>query len=105
MGSKKIKDQEKIDALEKKFDDIKGIREKILGESGEVATTLKNYYKRRKAVSPEKMEQNIKSISNFLENFTRMMENINSKVNAVAEQIKEVNEKQEQVKSITDSLG
>ncbi|MGV9172289.1 MAG: hypothetical protein ACOC44_00805 [Promethearchaeia archaeon] len=104
MGSKKIKDQEKIDALNNKFSDIKAIREKILGQSGEVATKLKNYYKQRKAVSPEKMTQNLKSISSFLENFTRMVKNINSKVDAITEQIKDVDEKQKKIKSITNSL-
>lgn len=104
MGKKKIKDQEKIDSLNDKFGDIKAIRKKILGQSGDVATTLKDYYKRRKAVSPEKMSKNIKSISSFLENFTRMMENINKKINEVAEQIKEVEKKQKEVNTFANSI-
>lgn len=104
MGKKKAIKDEKMATLEKKFGDIKGIRKKILGEAGDVAGSLKEYYKQRSAVSPDKMNQNLKSISSFLENFTRMMKNISSKIDSISQAINEINEKQEQIGSAAKSL-
>jgi len=95
----KKESDEKIAELEVKFEDIKGLRDKIIGESTEIGNTLKNHLQQKKAASPEALTKNIKSISSFLENFSKMMTNLSTKVGTLANQIDGIKEKLNTVQS------
>ena len=56
-------DQEKLQSLNQKFADIEKIRDTITSESNTVKNILRQYLSQRKALSPEGMVKNIKSIT------------------------------------------
>ncbi|MHA1293212.1 MAG: hypothetical protein ACTSQJ_11160 [Promethearchaeota archaeon] len=84
------KNEEKINMLTEKFSNIKAIRERIIGDASNIGQSLKQYLAQRKALSPEGMVKNIKSITSFLENFARMMQNLGSKLNTLTGALKKI---------------
>ena len=84
------KEDEKMKTLNKKFTDIKGIREKIIGEASGIEKKKKKDLSQKKAVSPQVMQKNLKSISSFLENFTRMIQNLNGKVETLVGEVDKI---------------
>lgn len=98
------KDQEKLNDLNTKFKDIKGIREKIISEAGDIAVVLKKDLNQKKAASPEVMNKNLKSLSSFLENFSRMIQNLSSKVAELNKNVNDVKGKLDQVQGTIKSL-
>lgn len=100
----KEKENEKIAALETKFSDIKAIREKILGDAAYTGKLLKQMYSQRKALSPEGMVKNIKSISSFLENFTRMISSMGTKLNTLSESVETLKNNMEKIEAASKSL-
>ena len=85
-----MSDTDKLNFLDTKFADIKALREKVIEESTDIGNVLKQYYAQRKAASPEILVKNVKSISSFLENFSRMMQNLNTKLSSITEDINKI---------------
>ncbi len=103
MAPKQSKEQEKMVELETKFQDIATMRDRILGDSTQISNDLKKMLKIRKVASPEALEKNIKSISSFLENFNRMIENLSTKLGSLAGQIDKIKMNIEQITATAKS--
>ena len=104
MAPKQSKEQEKMVDLETKFKDISVMRDRILGDSTQISNDLKKMLKMRKAASPEALEKSIKSISSFLENFNRMIENLSSKLGSLAGQVDKIKMNIEQITSTAKTI-
>ena len=97
------KDEERLEGLNNKFEDIKTIRDRIIAESTDVANALKKTHAQRKMLSPEGMVKNLKSISSFLDNFGRMMSSLSQKVEALALDTYKIDEKAKQINKVINS--
>ena len=93
-----------MDDLVKKFDEIAIMRDRILGDSTTISNDLKKMLAIRKASSPQALEQSIKSISSFLENFNRMIENLGTKLGTLAGQIDGIKVNIERITSTAQSI-
>ena len=91
------KEEEKLNELGSKFIDITALRDKIIGESTEIANILKKNLAQRKAMSPEMLTKNIKSISSFLENFNRMIVGLSTKLGSLGAQLNKTKEMADQI--------
>ncbi len=97
-------DDEKLNNLNVKFEDIKNLKEHIIGESGGIALMLKNMLDQKKAVSPEGMTKNLKSISSFLENFMRMVQSLSAKIASLTDQMNKIRESVSKIHSELSTL-
>jgi hypothetical protein len=97
MSPKISKEQEKMQTLMVKFTDIQTMRDRILGDSTTISNDLKKMLAIRKATSPEVLMKNIRSISSFLENFNRMIENLGTKLGSLAGQIDKIRNDTEKI--------
>ena len=98
------KEEDKMKDLSVKFQDITVMRDRILGDSTQISNDLKKMLQLRKAASPEALEKNIKSISSFLENFNRMIENLSVKLGSLAGQIDGIKSNIEKITSTAKSI-
>ncbi len=96
-------DDEKFASLNTKFEDIKKLKEHIVGETGGIAVLLKNVLDQKKAVSPEGMTKNLKSISSFLENFMRMVQSLSAKIASLTDQMNKIKDSVSQIQSELES--
>ena len=104
MSKKLGKDEEKLTNLEGKFQDIKAIRDKIIAESTDISNVLKKNLAQRKAMSPEILTNNIKSISSFLDNFNRMIVGLGTKLASLGTQLQKTKEMGDQITQIAKTL-
>jgi len=104
MSKKIAAEQERLNKIGTKFTDIKAMRERIIGDSTIIGGDLKKMLTQRKAMSPETMTKNIKSISSFLDNFNRMVASLGTKLDSLATQLNEVNEKTKKIAETTKSI-
>ena len=104
MSKKLGKDEQRLQNLEQKFTDIKAIRERIIAESTDISNVLKNQLARKKAMSPDVLTKNIKSISSFLDNFNRMIMNLSTKLGSLTQQLQKTKQMGDQITAVTKSL-
>lgn len=104
MSKKLGKDDEKLEGLNGKFQDIKAIRDKIIAESTDIANVLKKTLAQKKAMSPDTLTKNIKSISSFLDNFNRMIVNLSTKLSSLSTQLQKTRQMGEQIVAVAKTL-
>ena len=97
------KEEERLEGLNNKFADIKTIRERIIGEATEISNALKKNQAQRKLLSPDGMVKNLKSISSFLDNFSRMMGSLSQKVETLGLDTYKIVEKAKTINQVLKS--
>ncbi|MGQ4874577.1 MAG: hypothetical protein ACP6IY_10965 [Promethearchaeia archaeon] len=97
-------DDDKMAILNNKFNDIKGLRDRVISDTNDIANILKKQLAARKALSPDVMVKNFKSITSFLDNFSKMMVNLSSKIGTLSNQIKGISDKLNTIQTTLKSI-